>query len=412
MQEIDKYWQQVVDFWHLVVEVWRTGLLGVDISQGLIALAIFLGFTALRTPFAKVTTAWVGRLARRTTTDLDDRLVAAIEQPLRAVPLVVGLFFAIQQLELHGAYADVADRAVRTAIAVVIFWALYRMVDPFSSAMRHLERVFTHELVDWLVKAIRIAVVAIGGATILQIWGIAVGPILAGAGLLGVAVALGAQNLFKNLIAGVLILAEKRFHKGDWILVDGVVEGTVESIGFRSSVIRRFDKATVVVPNEQLSDTALTNFTHMTHRRIFWKIGVEYRTTAEQLREIRNGIEAYIQESDDFASAELVPTFVRIDSFGDSSIDLLVYCFTKTTVWGEWLEIKERLAYHIKELVEGAGTGFAFPSRSLYVETMPSEAPETFTPPAGRAGEAPTAASEPPPPKRGPSDTDGDGDGA
>ena len=76
-----------------------------------------------------------------------------------------------------------------------------------------------------------------------------------------------------------------------------------------------------------------------------------------------------------------VPTFVRIDAFNDFSIDILVYCFTRTTIWGEWLRIKEELAYHIKEVVEGAGSGFAFPSRSLYVETMPEDTAEAFVPP-------------------------------
>lgn len=411
MQEIETYWQRVGELWQLVVEVWRTGFLGVDISQGLVALAIVLVAVALRGAFARLATAWIGRLARRTSTDLDDRIVNAVEKPLRAVPVVVGLYFAIHEVDLAPTYAEIADRVVRTAIAVVIFWALYRMVDPLTTALRHLERVFTHELVDWLVKAIRIAIVLIGGATILELWGIAVGPILAGAGLIGVAVALGAQNLFKNLIAGVLILAEKRFRKGDWILVDGVVEGTVESIGFRSTVVRRFDKAPVTVPNEQLSDTAVTNFSFMTHRRIFWKIGVEYRTTSEQLGEIRNGIERYILDSEDFAGADEVPTFVRIDAFNDSSIDILVYCFTKTTVWGEWLEVKERLAYKVKELVEAAGTGFAFPSRSLYVETIPGETPEAFAPPGDGQDDGGDDGEDPPPPRRGPNDADPGQDG-
>ena len=214
-------------------------------------------------------------------------------------------------------------------------------------------------------------------------WGISIGPILAGFGLIGVAVALGAQDLFKNLIAGLLILAERRFNIGDWILVDGIAEGTVESIGFRSTLVRRFDKAPVFVPNATLSDNAVTNFTAMTHRRIYWVIGVEYGATVEQLRKIRDSIEGYITDNADFAPAGEVATFVRIDSFNDSSIDILLYCFTRTTKWGEWLRIKEELAYKVKEIVEGAGTGFAFPSRSLYVQAMPAEKPEVFAPPSG-----------------------------
>ena len=185
---------------------------------------------------------------------------------------------------------------------------------------------------------------------------------------------MGAQDLFKNLIGGLSILIEQRFQRGDWILVDGVVEGTVEGIGFRSTTVRRFDKAPVHVPNQKLSDAAVTNFSAMTHRRIYWKIGLEYRSTLGQLREVRDGIESYLMASDEFEKPPQVPLFVRVDSFNNSSIDIMIYCFTKTTNWGEWLEIKERFAYSIKDIVEKAGTGFAFPSQSIYVEVIPDAA--------------------------------------
>ena len=199
--------------------------------------------------------------------------------------------------------------------------------------------------------------------------------------MFGVAVALGAQDLFKNLISGLLIISEKRFNIGDWINVDGVVEGTVEGMGFRSTIVRRFDKAPVYVPNAKLADSAVTNFSSMTHRRIFWHIGVEYRTTVDQLRKIRDGIEVYILENDEFAGPGEVPTFVRIDKFSDSSIDIMLYCFTRTIVWGQWLEIKERLAVKVKEIVEGAGSSFAFPSRTIYMSSIAGDKPEIFVPP-------------------------------
>ena len=154
----------------------------------------------------------------------------------------------------------------------------------------------------------------------------------------------------------------------------------METIGFRSTMVRRFDKAPVHVPNAKLSDNAVINFSSMTHRRIYCMIAVEYRTTVEQLRQIRDRIEDHIGGSDDFAKPPEVPTFVRVDRFSDSSIDIMVYCFTKTILWGEWLIIKEKLAYRIKEIVEGAGAGFAFPSQSVYVESLPAGTPEQFVP--------------------------------
>lgn len=99
------------------------------------------------------------------------------------------------------------------------------------------------------------------------------------------------------------------------------------------------------------------------------------------MRQIRDGIETYIRECDAFDTSPALPAFVRIDRFSESSIDIMVYCFIRTTQWGEWLAIKEKLAYEIKCIVEGAGTGFAFPSQSIYVESLPSDQPEVIPPP-------------------------------
>tara|TARA_R110002124_G_scaffold38253_4_gene121480 strand:+ start:38680 stop:39834 length:1155 start_codon:yes stop_codon:yes gene_type:complete len=378
--------KDMTEFWNLVVDVWQHGVIGIDVGRMAAALGIFLVFLMLRGLLTRFLMGWLRMMTKRTPWTLDDQILAAIEPPVRFVPVVMGLFFAFQVLKLAGTPDQMASNLVRSLIAFTIFWALYRAVDPLSVLLHRLDRIFSTELVEWMARAIRVLVFIIGAAAVLEIWGIKVGPIIAGFGLIGVAVALGAQDLFKNLIAGLLILAEKRFHKGDWIHVEGVVEGHVETIGFRSTMVRRFDKAPVMVPNSQLSDTAVINFTAMTHRRIKWLIGVEYRTSVDQLRQIRDQIAAYIDETSDFAPKTDVSTFVRIDSFGDSSINIMVYCFTLTTKWGEYLEIKERLAYKVMDIVHGAGAAFAFPSQSIYVESLPGDdAPEIFQPPAGPA---------------------------
>ncbi len=232
-------------------------------------------------------------------------------------------------------------------------------------------------MIDWLSKALKILFVIIGVAAALSAWGIPVAPVIGGLGLLGVAVGLGAQDLFKNLIAGILILTEKRFVPGEWIKVDGVVEGTVEQINFRSTLVRRFDKGPVYVPNAFLSDKAVTNFSRMTHRRISWVIGVEYKTTTDQLAYIRDEVLDWVLNHPEFAKPPEVSTFMHVDKFGPSSIDFFLYCFTTTTNWGEWLRIKEELAFAIKRIVEEAGTGFAFPSTTIYMD----DGAEVFVPP-------------------------------
>jgi MscS family membrane protein len=363
-------WQ---DFITLVKEVWKNGVLGIDVGQIIIALGIFLLFMVLRNLMTRLILNRLVAWAQRTSSRIDDAVVEAIEAPVRFIPIVLGIFFATAYLELDPESAVVASKVNRSLVAFVIFWALFRASKPVGQLLQRANRILTEAMIIWLSKAIRIAFALLGAAAILEIWGIQVGPIIAGLGLFGVAVALGAQDLFKNLIAGIFVIGERRFHPGDWILVDGVVEGTVEQIGFRTTTVRRFDKAPVFVPNTKLSDHAVTNFSRMTYRRIKWVIGLEYRSSAEQLQQVRDGIEKYLTENKDFVQPEETATFVRIDSFGPSSIDILMYCFTRTTNWLEWLEIKERLLITIKQIVEDAGTGFAFPSRSLYLEAMPGD---------------------------------------
>jgi MscS family membrane protein len=379
MEYLNELWTPFADFWSLTHDVLDNTAFGTSFGRILLAVFVFALLLIARGLFARFVIGWLKRVARRTDSKLDDSMIQAIDHPMRFVPALIGFFLVLQILQLQGTFETIGLRLIRSLIVFTMFWGAIALVEPVSMFLSKLREILSATMLDWTIKSVKILLGVIGAAAILQLWGIEIGPLIAGLGLFGLAAALAAQDLFKNLLSGVLILAEKRFEPGEWIKVDGVVEGTVQSIGFRSTMVQQFDKAIVQVPNAKLADTAVINFTRMSHRRIYWKIGVLYNTTASQLREVRDGIERYILETEDFASPDDVATFVRIDSFNDSSIDIMVYCFTRTTVWGEWLEVKEALAYRIKEIVEGAGTGFAFPSRSVYVEAYPGDEPEAFT---------------------------------
>jgi MscS family membrane protein len=300
------------------------------------------------------------------------------------VPVIIGVYAAMQMVELAEETRLIGDQVLSSLIALSIFWALSRAIGAFAYLLGGYR-----DSLSWIVKTLQIVFMAMGIAAVLQIWGIPILPVLGGLGVFGVAVAFGAQDLVKNLLSGVFILVEKRFHPGEWIKVDGVVEGTVESLGFRSVTVRQFDKAPVYVPNAVFADAAIINYSRMSHRRIKWVIGVEYRSTVEQLKYIRDEIEAYLWTGEDFAKPPEATLLVYVDSFNESSIDLLVYCFTKTTKWDEWLEAKEKLAYRIMEIVKAAGTDFAFPSRTLYMQQQ--DPPEVFAPPSASAGVAQAA---------------------
>lgn len=373
-------------FWQQVVLVWDHGLYGVDVGSIVVGLLIFGAFLVLRGVLSRFILQRLHDWAAKTSNSIDDRIVCALIPPIKFIPVILGVFFAGQFINLGDKVDIFFSKAVRTLIGFTIFWAIYRATEPLSHGVKMLDKLLTPIMTQWVFKIMRVLIVFIGASIILEIWGIAVGPLLAGLGLFGAAVALGAQDLFKNLIGGMTIIAEKRFYPGDWILVENVIEGTVEEIGFRSTKIRRFDKAPVHVPNSKLSDAVMVNFSRMTHRRIRWTIGVVYDTTSEQLKIIRDEILKYIEGNESFAAKEEAGPTVRVDSFNTSSIDILVSCFTRSTKYDDWAEAKEQLAFKIKEIIEQkAKTSFAFPSSQFYIENAATEKSENFMPPEQKA---------------------------
>ncbi len=365
-------------FNRLFFDVWNNGVFGISATDIIVSLIIFLFFYLLRRLIARFILKRLSAIVLRTTTQIDDAVIEVLDGPLKFFPVVIGFFIASSYLDLSEQKQDFLDLLNRSLITVFIFWLLHQLIIPFSFIIKNFESKISKPLVDWTLKGLKILVIVLGTVAILELWGIRVGPVIAGLGLFGVAVALGAQDLFKNLISGIMILMEKRFTVGDVILVSGEVEGVVEQIGFRSTLVRRFDSTPVMVPNYKFAEQSVTNYTRRHHRRIRWLIGLEYRTTVDQLRNIRNDINNLIENENEFAKNDNASFYVRIDSFSDSSIDLLVQTFTATNDWGEYLKIKENLAVKIIEIVEANKAGFAFPSQSIYVENLSNDKPEIF----------------------------------
>jgi len=354
-------------------EIWNHGYLGVDVRGVLLAAAVLAVAFLSRAAVANLLMRQVTAFFRRSGKAVDDATIEALASPLRLFPIILSVLWISEFIVTGPRMKIVAEDVLRSLVAFTLFWTLFQLVGPVFTRMTRQVDILDQDMREWAVKVARIVIFTLGAAAVLDIWGIRVGSMLAGLGLFGVAVALGAQDLFKNIIAGVFIITEQRFQKGDWIRGSGgAVEGTVEKIGLRTTRVRQFDNAPVYVPNTQLADNAVINFTQMTFRRISWTIGLEYRSSVDQLREIRDGIEAYILKSDDFVRPPESPVLVRVDSLGDSAINLMVYCFTRSTDSDTWLRIKEELAYAIKTLVARSGADFAFPSHSIYVESFPA----------------------------------------
>ena len=354
------------NFKDLFLSVWNRGILGIDIFEILIGLGIFLIFLIFRGLISKLIIKKLEIISQRTSNKLDDTFVKAMVGPARFLPLVLGFFIASYYMSFSDDTRSFVDNINRTLITILLFWIIHQIIEPISYILSGLGKILTRELIGWIIKSLKILIFILGAAAVLELWGIKIGPIIAGLGLFGVAVALGAQDLFKNLISGILVLVEKRFKMGDWILVEGIIEGIVEKIGFRSTTIRKFDKSLAIIPNFQFAENAVINVSQTTNWIISWIINLQYDTTVDQLKKIRDEIEDYIKTHEDF-NTELGYA-VRIDKFAESSIDMYVRCFTKTNEWEKWLSVKERLAIQIKQIVEKNDAAFAFPSQSIYVE--------------------------------------------
>ena len=354
------------NFKSLFLSVWERGILGVDILEILIGIGIFFLFLIFRGIISKVIIKRLENIAKKTTNKFDDSFVSAMEGPARFLPIVIGFFIASYYMSFSEESREIVDTINRTLITIFIFWVMHQVIEPISYILSGLNKILTRELIGQIFKSLKILIFILGVAAVLELWGIKIGPIIAGLGLFGVAVALGAQDLFKNLISGILVLVEKRFKIGDWIAVEGIIEGIVEKIGFRSTTIRKFDKSLAIIPNFQFAENAVINVSETSNWLISWIITLQYDTTVDQLKTIRNEIENYINKSEDYN--QTIGVAVRIDKFSDSSIDMYVRCFTKTNSWNEMLSVKERLAIEIKQIVEKNKASFAFPSQSIYVE--------------------------------------------
>ena len=354
------------NFKNLFVDVWTKGISGINISEIIIAVSIFIFFLLLRGFFSKFVIKRLEKYVSKTSNKFDNSLVSSMEGPAKFFPIVLGFFIATSYLTIETQAAEFIETINRSLITILIFWTFHQIIGPFSVVIKSVGDLLSRDLLNWIIKAVKVLIFILGLAAVLELWGIKIGPIIAGLGLFGVAVALGAQDLFKNLISGILVLVEKRFKIGDWIAVEGIIEGIVEKIGFRSTTIRKFDKSLAIIPNFQFAENAVVNVSETSNWLISWIITLQYDTSVNQLKTIRNEIENYINTSKDYNIS--VGVAVRVDKFSDSSIDMYVRCFTKTNSWNEMLSVKERLAIEIKQIVESNKASFAFPSQSIYVE--------------------------------------------
>ena len=207
-------------FVEIFANVWEEGFLGIGITEIIVSMLIFIAGAISRAFFVGRVLKWLEKLTANTDSEIDDVLLESLKKPLGYIPMPVALYFITVYLPLSGMADTFATNLVKAMIAFTIFSALANSIAPIFQAFTS-SAVLTKSMTMWLERAARIIIWIIGLGIILDIFGIQIGPLVAGLGLFSVAVALGAQDLFKNLISGLLIIGENRFQPGDRIEVPG-----------------------------------------------------------------------------------------------------------------------------------------------------------------------------------------------
>ncbi len=352
----------------LIEEISQIGA-EVDLWRLVLAfLAILAGFS-IRTYLLKRLLTPFAAIASKTETELDDQIIAQTERPLGWLINLLGFYLAATILQPPPGLLSGILLVLHTVGIVFVAWMLYNGVEVMSVALDRFTQSTESEMDDHLVplvkKILRIAIIVTTLIMIIQQWGYDVTSLIAGLGLGGLAFALAAQSTLANFFGSIMIFTDRPFAVGDWIKTEHG-EGVVEEIGLRSTKVRTFSKSLISIPNADIASSPVENFSQMNLRRIKTTIGLTYSTSPEQMEYVVEGIKRLILDEQGMFHESFYVNFV---GFGGSSLDVLIYCFTETTAWGEYMDIRQRFYLNIMRLVAEAGSGFAFPSQSLYVET-------------------------------------------
>lgn len=277
---------------------------------------------------------------------------------------------------------------------IIVTLMIYRLINTIArvklSSLCDSDMKMKNDLINVGIKILNSIIVVIGLLVILFIAGVDLTAVLSGLGIGGIAVAFAAKDTISNFFGTVSILISNVFSQGDWIEMNGK-EGVVVEIGLRVTTLRTFDNALISIPNGTVANTDVKNWSKRTlGRRIMMKIGVKYDSKAEDIKnavlEIRTMLDkhkgiatentkySHLYESgtklvskDDLEGVKKT-LLVYLDEFASSSINILIYCFSKSVSWEEWLIVKEDVMYKIMEILEKNNLEFAFPSLSVYNE--------------------------------------------
>lgn len=356
-----------------IVEFLKTEFLGISLGTYFAALgAIIAGLLAKR--LVKSVFNRLARLAEKTKLRFDDVLISALSRPLEWAMGLGGIFAALYILPLPSEPVDIAKFVGAMFMAVVVLlvtWIAVRLVDGLCKWWEDRAKKTKSKLDDQLVPIVRqsskVFLYIIGVVFLLQNLGYSVVSLLAGFGLGGAALALASKDTVANLFGSIVIFFDKPFQIGDWIEMKDL-EGTVEDVGLRTTRVRTFANSLVTVPNSLFTRDPVNNWSRMKKRRIKMIIGVSYNASPEKIDELVLKIRQLIEEDEKLHQDFYL---VNFDNFGPYSLDIFIYCFTRSTVWAEFLQAKQEFMLRIMHVVKELGLELAFPTQSIHVKSLP-----------------------------------------
>ena len=311
----------------------------------------------------------------RTDNVWDDAILEAARAPLSWFILVIGLLWAI---EVSSGYLD-ADlfsvenlglvRQVTFIVLIMLFLVKFislaeaNLIEKLAAAAGSDQTRMDPTTLHALAKLLRLSVVISAVLVALPTVGIEITALLAFGGVGGIAVGFAAKDLLANFFGGLMIYLDRPFAIGDWIRSpDREIEGTVEMIGWRLTIVRTFDKRPLYIPNSVFTTLAVENPSRMSNRRIYEKIAIRYQD-ADKMSGIVEAVKAMLKAHEEIDTNQTL--IVNFNSYAASSLEFFVYTFTKTTNWVKFHEIKQDVMLRIIEIVHANGADFAFPTTTL-----------------------------------------------
>src|SRR5690625_4358910 len=287
---------------------------------------------------------------------------------MQVLILIAGVYFAVGYFPFLEQSNNLLIHVLKSGVIFMIGWGLYNLSSSSSVLFSKINKKYHMNIDEILIplfsRTLRIIIIAISFSIIAQEFGYDVNGFVAGLGIGGLAFALAAKDALANMFGGIIIITEKPFTIGDWVLTPSV-EGTIEDISFRSTKVRTFAQALVTVPNATLSNEPITNWSKMGKRQITFNLHLTYDTPKESIERVVQSIRDLLKNHPEIHQETI---FVSVDEYQEDGLAILLYFFTTTTDWGKYLEIREEINLAMLEIIEQEGAQIAIPSRKLYKE--------------------------------------------